>query len=65
MNVFGIGLPEIAIILICTSLIFGPKKLSNMGRLIGKTIKGLQQASSEFKNEIAKDISKDEKNNAA
>ena len=56
MNIFGIGIPEIAVIVILALLIFGPKRLPQLGRTIGKTLKGLQTASKEFENEINKTL---------
>ena len=56
MNIFGIGIPEIAVIVILALLIFGPKRLPQLGKTIGKTIKGLQTASKEFENEITKTL---------
>jgi len=56
MNFFGIGLPEIAVIVVLALLIFGPKRLPQLGKTIGKTLKGLQTASKEFENEINKTL---------
>ena len=56
MNIFGIGIPEIAVIVILALLIFGPKRLPQLGKTIGKTLKGLQTASKEFENEINKTL---------
>ena len=56
MNIFGIGLPEIAVIVVLALLIFGPKRLPQLVKTIGKTLKGLQTASKEFENEINKTL---------
>ena len=56
MNIFGVGIPEIAVIFVLALLIFGPKKLPELGRSIGKTLKSLQQASGEFQKEIEKAV---------
>ena len=56
MNIFGIGIPEIAVIVVLALLIFGPKRLPQLGKTIGKTIKGLQNASKEFESEITKTL---------
>ena len=54
MNIFGVGLPEVTVILILALLIFGPKKLPEFGRQLGKTLKSLKKASTEFQTEIDK-----------
>lgn len=55
MNIFGIGLPEMAVILILALLIFGPKKLPEIGRSLGKAIRGFQDASQEFEQEFKRE----------
>lgn len=55
MNIFGIGLPEMALIFLVALLIFGPKKLPEIGRSLGKAIRGFQEASKEFESEFKRE----------
>jgi sec-independent protein translocase protein TatA len=55
MNVFGIGLPEMALIMVVALLIFGPKKLPEIGRSMGKAIRSFQDASKEFEDEFKRE----------
>ncbi|MDJ0679555.1 MAG: TatA/E family twin arginine-targeting protein translocase [Xenococcaceae cyanobacterium MO_167.B52] len=58
MNIFGIGLPEMILIMVVALLIFGPKKLPEIGRSLGKTIRSFQDASREFETEFKKEAQK-------
>ena len=53
MRMFGIGMPELLVILLICLLIFGAAKLPEIGKALGKTIK-------EFKNSF-KDIDSEDK----
>ncbi|MEM1253760.1 MAG: TatA/E family twin arginine-targeting protein translocase [Cyanobacteria bacterium P01_H01_bin.21] len=61
MNIFGIGLPEMALIMMVALLVFGPKKLPEIGRSLGKAIKGFQDASKEFEDEFKREAARIEK----
>lgn len=61
MNIFGIGLPEMALIMVLALLVFGPKKLPEIGRSLGKAIRGFQEASKEFETEFKKEADRLEK----
>jgi len=56
MNIFGIGLPEMAVIAAIGLLVFGPKRLPELGKTLGKTLKGFQSASSQFEQEFRKAV---------
>ena len=52
MNFFGIGLPEMAVIAAIGLLVFGPKRLPELGKTLGRTLRGFQSASQEFEKEF-------------
>ena len=56
MNVFGVGLPELAVIAAIGLLVFGPKRLPELGKTLGRTLKGFQSASREFEQEFRKAV---------
>ncbi|KZL50413.1 MULTISPECIES: twin-arginine translocase TatA/TatE family subunit [Cyanophyceae] len=40
---FGLGLPEVVIIAIVAIVIFGPKKIPELGNALGKTLRGFKE----------------------
>ena len=40
---FGLGWPEVAIIAVVAIVIFGPKKIPELGGAIGKTLRGFKE----------------------
>ncbi len=60
-EMFGsIGLPEIIIILAVALLVFGPKKLPEVGRSIGKALREFRKTSDEIKEKIEEEIQVEE-----
>ena len=47
---FGLHVPELIIVLVVALLIFGPKKLPEMGSAIGKSIKEFKKGINEISN---------------
>jgi sec-independent protein translocase protein TatA len=59
---FGLGLPEILVILVIIFLIFGAKRLPEIGAGLGKTIKELRKIRDERSIEKEKDKGNQKKN---
>jgi TatA/E family protein of Tat protein translocase len=57
---FGLGVPEMIFILLLALLIFGPKKLPEIGRTLGKGMSEFRKASSELTRSINAELSLDE-----
>ena len=43
MKLFGLGMPELIIILLVILVIFGPKNLPKLGSALGKAVKGVRE----------------------
>jgi TatA/E family protein of Tat protein translocase len=54
---FGsIGMPELVIILVIALIIFGPRKLPELGRSLGRSIGEFKRASNELRNTLDEEI---------
>lgn len=56
----SLGLPELAFIFILALLIFGPKKLPEIGRTIGKGMAEFRKATSDLKRSINTELALEE-----
>lgn len=52
----SIGFPEMVFIFVLALLIFGPKKLPELGRSLGKGISEFRRASSELRNSLEREM---------
>jgi sec-independent protein translocase protein TatA len=52
----NIGFPEMVLIFIVALLVFGPKRLPELGRSLGKGLSEFRRASSDLRNSIEREI---------
>lgn len=52
---FGLGPLELGAIAVAALLIFGPKKIPELGKTLGQATKSFRKASSEFEAELKRD----------
>jgi sec-independent protein translocase protein TatA len=52
----NIGFPELIIIFVVALLVFGPKRLPELGRSLGRGLSEFRRASSELKTSIEREI---------
>jgi TatA/E family protein of Tat protein translocase len=55
-----IGMPEMVIIAVIALIIFGPRKLPELGKSLGKSIAEFKRASNELKNTLEEEIRTEE-----
>ncbi|MEK6744299.1 MAG: TatA/E family twin arginine-targeting protein translocase [Nitrospirota bacterium] len=53
---FGLGIPELIVIFVIALVVFGPKKLPDLGKALGKGIAEFKRASQEVKDTIETEV---------
>jgi TatA/E family protein of Tat protein translocase len=58
---FGsIGMPELVVIFVIALIIFGPRKLPELGKSLGRSINEFKRASNELKSTLEEEVRLDE-----
>jgi sec-independent protein translocase protein TatA len=58
---FGsLGGPELLLILLLALLVFGPRKLPEIGRTVGKSLSEFRRATAEFKMNLQREVESDQ-----
>ena len=53
---FGIGLPELMVILVVALVVLGPKRLPDVARMLGRGLAEFRRATSEFKGNLEREV---------
>ncbi len=53
---FGLGAGEILIILVIAFLLFGPKELPEIGRQVGKAVRGFKETADDLKKSVEPEV---------
>lgn len=61
MDFFGLGFGEIVLILIVALVIWGPKRIPDIARTLGRTVRALRKATSDFTTAVTTELNTEEK----
>ena len=61
MDFFGIGFGEILLILVIALIIWGPGRITEIGRTLGKAVRNLRKATSNITDQLARESEEQEK----
>ena len=58
---FGLGIPELLVIFVIALIVFGPKKLPDLGKSIGRAMAEFKKASDDFQESVRSEMKEVEK----
>ena len=61
MDFLGIGGWEVLVVLVIALIIWGPGRITEIGRTLGKTVRTLKKASFDLTTQLTKEIEEEEK----
>ncbi len=60
-HMFGLGIPELIVIFVIALVVFGPKKLPDLGKSIGRAMAEFKKAQQEFQESVQAEMKEVEK----
>ena len=61
MDLFGMGMGEILLVLLVALIIWGPERIPEIARMLGKAVRTLKKASFDLTSQISKELDVEEK----
>ena len=58
---FGLGIPELIVIFVIALVVFGPKKLPDLGKSIGRAMAEFKKAQQEFQESVKSEMNEVQK----
>ncbi|MFC1940802.1 twin-arginine translocase TatA/TatE family subunit [Chloroflexota bacterium] len=65
MDFFGMGMGEILLILVVALIIWGPGRIVEIGRTLGKIVRSLRKASFDLTTQITKELEEEKKDRSS
>ena len=65
MDFFGIGTGEVILILVVVLIIFGPRRVVEIGRTLGRVVRTLRKASFDLTTQVTKELDTEEKEHSS
>jgi sec-independent protein translocase protein TatA len=61
VDFWGIGFGEVLVILVIALIVLGPARVTEFGKMLGKMVRSLKQATSALTSQITKEMEEQEK----
>ena len=61
----SVGMPELIIIMVIALMVFGPRRLPELGRAVGQTINEFKKGANDLRNTVEEEVRRDEQRTRA
>ncbi|PYR77359.1 MAG: twin-arginine translocase TatA/TatE family subunit [Acidobacteria bacterium] len=61
----SVGMPELIIIMVIALMVFGPRRLPELGRAVGQTINEFKKGANDLRNTVEEEVRREEQRTRA